>query len=101
MTDGKLKLFRLYEKTSAHGNRYFVGRLAGARVIVLRNERAVPSEGTEGQWDVFLSPADDTPTRRAPSAPATPRTTTPRAAPRAAKPDPNRSFVEDDLPWTP
>ena len=28
MIDEKLKLFRLYEKTSAKGNRYFVGRLA-------------------------------------------------------------------------
>lgn len=93
MTDGKLKLFRLYEKTSARGNRYFVGRLAGARVIVLRDERAAPSEGTEGQWDVFLSPADEPPTRRAPSAPA-PRTRSPR-------PVADESGLNDPLPWTP
>lgn len=100
MTDEKLKLFRLYEKVSARGNRYFVGRLAGARVIVMRDERAEISEGTEGVWDVLLSPADEAPSRRAPNAPAAPRTA-PRVA-KADKPDPGRPFIEDELPpWTP
>lgn len=93
MIGEKFKLFRLYEKTSARGNRYFVGRLGGARVIVMRDERAELSEGTAGVWNVMLEPADEAPPRRAPSTPRTARTP-------AAKPDP-APFIEDDLPWTP
>ena len=102
MIDEKLKLFRLYEKVSARGNHYFVGRLAGARVIVMRDERAELSEGTTAVWDVLLSPADEAPPRRSPNAPAA--TAAPRTAPRAAKadkPDQTRPFVEDALPWVP
>ncbi len=33
----KVKLGRLYEKTSAKGTRYFVGRLGAARVLMFQN----------------------------------------------------------------
>lgn len=93
MTGEKLKLCRLYEKQSSRGNTYFVGRLGGARVVMMRDERAEVSDGTVAVWELMLSPADEAPPRRAPSAPA-PRTRTPR-------PVADESGLNDPLPWVP
>lgn len=98
MIGEKIKLCRLYERQSSRGNKYFVGRLGGARIVVLRDEQAELSEGTIAVWEICLSPADEPAPWRAPSAP---RTTAPRAS-KAPKPDPSRPFIEDELPpWTP
>jgi hypothetical protein len=35
---------RLWEKTSAKGNRYLIGRLGGVRVMVLQNTRPEPGD---------------------------------------------------------
>lgn len=49
--DGKVLLARLYEKTSARGHRYFVGRLGAARVALFLDERA---EGGDPVWELFV-----------------------------------------------
>ena len=49
--DGKVLLARLYEKTSARGHRYFVGRLGAARVAMFIDERA---EGGDPVWELFV-----------------------------------------------
>jgi hypothetical protein len=48
---------RLWEKTSAAGNSYLIGRLGGVRVLILRNRDA----GTEGEPDWHLFFADRVP----------------------------------------
>jgi hypothetical protein len=67
-----LKAAGLWEKTSAAGNTYFVGRLGGVRVLILRNRDA----GAEGEPDWHMFFADGAP-REAAEKPA-------KAAPRKA-----------------
>ena len=47
-----IKAASLWEKTSAAGNRYFIGRLGGARILILENR----SRGAEGEpdWQLFF-----------------------------------------------
>lgn len=47
-----LKAASLWEKTSAAGNRYFIGRLGGVRILILENR----SRGAEGEpdWQLFF-----------------------------------------------
>lgn len=47
---------KLWERTSAAGNSYLVGRLGGVRVLVMRNRGA----GTEGEpdWHLFFAGSD-------------------------------------------
>jgi hypothetical protein len=52
----KVPLCRLFEKTSANGNRYFVGRLGSARVLMFRDTKA---EGTDPQWNLLVQEADN------------------------------------------
>lgn len=51
-----IRLARLYRKTSKSGNDYFVGRIGGAKVALLKS-REVAEDGGE-IWDILLSPAD-------------------------------------------
>ncbi len=51
---GKVPLCRLYERTSASGNRYFSGRLGGAKVIVFLDQKA---EADVPVWQVYLQDA--------------------------------------------
>ncbi|MCE1237070.1 MAG: hypothetical protein LWW93_12025 [Hyphomicrobiales bacterium] len=99
MIDERIKFFRLYEKVSSRGNRYFVGRLAGARVVVMKDERAELSEGTEAVWDVMLSPAEDPAPRRAANT-AGSALARPKRDVKTNKPA-SSQFIEDALPWTP
>lgn len=48
----RILLMRLYEKTSAKGNRYFAGRLGAASVVMMLDERA---ENADPVWQVFVS----------------------------------------------
>jgi hypothetical protein len=52
-----LKAAKLWEKTSAAGNTYFIGRLGGVRILILRNRDA----GAEGEPDWHLFFADGSP----------------------------------------
>jgi hypothetical protein len=66
MTGGSapmLQAARLWEKTSAAGNVYLVGRLGGVRVLILRNRAA----GTEGEpdWNLFFVDGSDKPRQAA------------------------------------
>ncbi len=38
MNEPMVKLAGLYEKTSAKGNRYFIGRLGNARLLMFANQ---------------------------------------------------------------
>ena len=58
-----LQAAKLWEKTSAAGNSYLVGRLGGVRVLVMRNRDA----GTEGEPDWHLFFADGSDNLRQPS----------------------------------
>ena len=48
---GKIRLTTLYEKTSTRGNRYFVGRLGAARIMLFRDEYA---DGDDPAWHLCL-----------------------------------------------
>jgi hypothetical protein len=45
----------LWEKTSAKGNRYFVGRMGGVRVLVMENSRAESER--DGTHTLFFAEA--------------------------------------------
>jgi hypothetical protein len=64
-TTASFRLTRLYRKTSAKGATYFVGRLGGAKVALLRS-RDTAEDGGE-IWDLLVSEAPAT--RRAEPAP--------------------------------
>ena len=50
-----IRLTRLYEKTSAKGNVYLVGRIGGAKIAILKSREA--AEDGSPMWDVLLSEA--------------------------------------------
>ena len=58
--DGKVKLARVFERTSKAGNRYFSGRLGAARLLILEDSR-----GEENEWTMFLQDGDDNGTKGA------------------------------------
>ena len=66
-----LQAAKLWEKTSAKGNTYLIGRLGGVRVLILRNRDA----GTDGEPDWHLFFADGS--QRAEASPQ-PASTQPR-----------------------
>ena len=55
MDTGKVLLGRLYEKSSAKGNRYFTGRLGAARVVMMLDARA---DNPDPVWELFVSDGD-------------------------------------------
>lgn len=49
----------LWERTSAKGTRYFSGFLGGARVVLLRDDRAELRAGVDAVWKLYVqSPRD-------------------------------------------
>ena len=54
----KVKLGRLYEKTSQKGTRYFVGRLGAARVLLFQSRETAGDGGAI--WDLYLQEVEDT-----------------------------------------
>ena len=60
----KVKLGRLYEKTSAKGTRYFVGRLGAARVLLFQS-RETADDGGDPVWDLYLQKVEETRPRHA------------------------------------
>ncbi len=48
---GKIRLATLYEKTSTRGNRYFVGRLGAARIMLFEDKFA---DGDDPAWHLCL-----------------------------------------------
>lgn len=87
--DGKVMLCRMYEKTSARGNRYFAGRLGAASVVMFKDEHG----DAENCWQVFVQsppPAQD----KAAAAPPTRAAATPPPPPAARPRDRRRSKVK-------
>ena len=58
MRDAAKKLGRLYEKTSAKGTRYFVGRLGATRVLLFQSRETADDGGAI--WDLYLQEVEDT-----------------------------------------
>ena len=50
------KLARVFEKTSATGNRYFVGRLGGSRLLMFLDRE---SDSDDPCWSLFVSPIEE------------------------------------------
>ncbi len=50
-TTAKIRLTTLYEKTSTRGNRYFVGRLGTARIMLFEDKFA---DGDDPAWHLCL-----------------------------------------------
>jgi hypothetical protein len=53
-----IELFRLYQRKSASGRTYFIGRLGGARIAVLKDNDAPVDETTLGVWKVMVQHRD-------------------------------------------
>jgi hypothetical protein len=85
MTEGKIQLLRLYERQSARGTVFFVGKLNGVRVVVLKDTAAEISEGTVAVWNLFVQPDEPEPAEKQ----ARRRSRTSRRAPAWAS-DPER-----------
>lgn len=62
----KVLLLRLYEKTSAKGNRYFAGRMGAASVVMMQDTRA-ESDGADPVWQVFVSEPRQAPAGASPA----------------------------------
>ncbi len=56
-SDHKIKIAKLYEKTSAKGTRYFVGRLGAARVLLFQSRET--AEGSDVVWNMYLQEVPD------------------------------------------
>lgn len=52
MQGNSVLLLRLYEKTSAAGNRYFAGRMGQASLVMMLDKH---TEGDDPVWQVFVS----------------------------------------------
>lgn len=55
----RVPMTRLYEKTSAKGNRYFTGRLGSARVLLFRDDHA--DAGGDPVWQLYLADVPQSP----------------------------------------
>jgi hypothetical protein len=97
----KVLLCKLFERTSANGNRYMFGRLGNAKIIVFVDRDAELKYGAEVVWNVFVQAAEQDDSRQS----STP-SSSPRRSPRRSAPDPRgdapadgdgRPF-DDDLP---
>jgi hypothetical protein len=53
-----VELFRLYQRKSASGRTYFVGRLGNARIAVLKDNDAPVDSTTLGVWKVIVQERD-------------------------------------------
>jgi hypothetical protein len=56
MTGERIRLAKLYERVSARGNRYLIGRLGLAKVVMFQGE---PTEDGTPTWDVYVTPGSD------------------------------------------
>ncbi len=94
----KVKLGRLYEKTSQKGTRYFVGRLGLTRVLLSQSRETVDDGGAI--WDLYLQEIEDTQPR--PMQGEMPMRQ-PNAGPRLAPPVREvGAFHDDPIPeWLP
>lgn len=62
MNGEKVKIARLFEKTSASGNLYFTGRMGQARVLLFRDKKSE----AEGEWALFVQAINDESQKPAP-----------------------------------
>jgi hypothetical protein len=88
-----LKVTGLWERTSAAGNRYLVGRLAGIKVLILENrDRVGDNEPTHTLFFVDGAPRQE-------GGPATKRAAQARPAQRYPRPAPpsGEPLADDDV----
>lgn len=113
--NGQVTVARLFEKTSASGNRYFFGRWGGAKVLLFHDARATEEGSGDAIWNLILQPAEESgrgqSSGRKPRQPRQPRQE--RRQHRGQQPPPaddwqappsysahgdNGDFRDDDLP---
>jgi hypothetical protein len=58
IVENGIELFRLYQRKSASGKTYFIGRLGNARIAVLKDNEAPLDETTLGVWRVIVQHRD-------------------------------------------
>jgi hypothetical protein len=98
MSGSAFPVAKLWEKVSAKGNRYLVGRMGGARILVMENTR--PEDGDTSTHTLMFAeaPSRATTGRQAassePSHPTSPRPAVQRDRPRRESP---RQQIEDDV----
>ena len=91
----KVKLGRLYEKTSQKGTRYFVGRLGAARVLLFQSRETADDGGAI--WDLYLEEVPErTDTRPRPVAGEMPARRPARTRPEPPADD-GQPFHDDPL----
>jgi hypothetical protein len=96
----KVLLCKLFERTSANGNRYMLGRLGNAKIIAFMDRDAELKYGAEAVWNVFVQVSEQDEGRQS-STPSTPRRSPRRSALRPAADPPaegNGQSLNDDLP---
>ena len=59
-----IKLARVFEKTSANGNRYFIGRLGFCKILIFQSNES--GDGGEAIWDVLVQEAPSNGKRQKP-----------------------------------
>jgi hypothetical protein len=57
MNEPLVKIGGFFEKTSAKGNRYFVGRLNGARLLMLANTNK--KQASDPDWCLYVQERND------------------------------------------
>ena len=55
MAGERIRLAKFYERVSAGGTRYMVGRFALAKVVLFQGE---PTDDGTPTWDAYVVPAD-------------------------------------------
>lgn len=88
----KVKLFDLWQRTSARGNQYLSGFLGNCGVVAFIDHDAELREGVEAIWNVYLQEIDEQPQRQRAAAAQQPR----RARKVQRRPKPPAS--DDDGP---
>jgi hypothetical protein len=88
----RVKLFTLWQRTSARGIPYLSGYLGNCGVVCFIDEDAELREGVECVWNVYLQQGDEQPQRQRAAAAQQPRR--PRRVQRRPKPPPS----DDDGP---
>lgn len=87
-----IQAYKMYEKTSKNGNVYYVGRIGGVKVVMMRSDREKGNNG-EAVWNVIYTPAQPFKKEGTGYQPAAPKA---RSKPRPEPEDYERELDPDD-----
>ncbi len=99
MSGSAFPVCRLWEKVSAKGNKYLVGRMAGCRVLVMENTRPAPGDSSSHVLMFAEAPPSATTGGQAtPAEPSQPPTSSRPAVKRERlRQAPRGGPIEDDV----